>query len=154
MFKIWKDKINYNCAQLKVNTMDENKIKEKVWQTIQAMNRSWTVKRDIDELINYFHKDMVAITATDRERLEGRDACIAGWKAFVEATKIHYWEESDPKVQLYGNGKFAVVTYYFDMSFDTHGQTIKMGGRDMFVLVEEDGKWLVVADQFSPYPPQ
>jgi hypothetical protein len=67
---------------------------------------------------------------------------------------MNYWKEIDPKVQVYGNGKFAVVTYYFDMSFDMVGQTIKMGGRDMFALVNEDGKWWVVADQFSPYPQQ
>ncbi len=131
---------------------DENKIKENVWQTIQAMNRAWTVKGDVDDLKNYFHNDMVAITPTARERLEGKDACIAGWKSFVETTKIHHWKENDPKVQIYGNGKFAVVTYYFDMAFDMNGQTIKMGGRDMLALVEENGKWWIVADQFSPYP--
>lgn len=134
--------------------MDESKITEEVWQTIQALNRAWTVDGNADELGNYFHRDMVAITATDRERLEGSDACVAAWKAFAESTKINYWREIDPKVQVYGNCKFAVVTYYFDMSFDMGGQTIKMGGRDMFALVNEDGKWLVVADQFSPYPQQ
>lgn len=132
--------------------MEHFKIKEEVWQTVQALNRAWTVKGNVDELKNYFHKDMVAITATDRERLEGRESCIAAWKAFVEATKIHYWNEIDPKVQLYNDGKSAVVTYYFDISFDMGGQTMEMGGRDMFVLVNEDGKWWVVADQFSPYP--
>lgn len=134
--------------------MEQSKIKDEVWQTIQALNRAWTVKGNVDELKNYFHKDMVAITATDRERLEGRESCIAVWKAFVEATKIHYWKEIDPKIQLYIDGKSAVVTYYFDISFDMGGQTMKMGGRDMFVLAKEDGKWWVVADQFSPYPQQ
>jgi hypothetical protein len=38
------------------------------------------------------------------------------------------------------------------MSFDMGGQTIKMGGRDMYVFLKENGKWLAVADQFSPYP--
>jgi hypothetical protein len=38
------------------------------------------------------------------------------------------------------------------MSFDMAGQTVTMGGRDMFVMVKEDGKWWVVADQFSAYP--
>jgi len=28
-----------------------------------------------------------------------------------------------------------------------------MMGRDMFFLVRESGRWLVVADQFSPEPP-
>jgi len=132
--------------------MEQSKMKEDVWRTIQKMNRAWVVEGDADKLKNYFHKDMVAITATDRERLEGRDACIASWKRFVEAAKIHYWKEIDPRVQIYGNGRFAVVTYYFDISFDIGGQTIKLGGRDMFALVNEDGKWWIVADQFSAYP--
>lgn len=132
--------------------MEQYKIKDEVWQTIQALNRTWTVECNVDALKNYFHEDMVAITATDRERLEGRESCIAAWKTFVEATKIHYWKEIDAKIQLYNDGKSAVVTYYFDISFDMGGQTMKMGGRDMFVLVNEDGRWWVVADQFSPYP--
>ena len=134
--------------------MEESKIEEEVWQTVQALNRAWTVEGNADALADYFHENMVAITPTDRERVEGRNACVAGWKAFVEATKIHYWKEIDPKVQLYGDGKFAVVTYYWDMSYDMGGQTINIGGRDMFALVNERGKWWVVADQFSPYPQQ
>jgi hypothetical protein len=134
--------------------MQEPKIEEEVWQIVQALNRAWTVDGNADALPNYFHENMVAMTPTDRERVEGRNACVAGWKAFVEATKIHYWKEIDPKVQLYGDGKFAVVTYYWDMSYDMAGQTIKTGGRDMFALVNERGKWWVVADQFSPYPQQ
>ena len=134
--------------------MEESKIEEEVWQTVQALNRAWTVEGNADALADYFHENMVAITPTDRERVEGRNACVAGWKAFVEATKIHYWKEIDPKVQLYGDGKFAVATYYWDMSYDMAGQTINMGGRDMFALVNERGKWWVVADQFSPYPQQ
>jgi ketosteroid isomerase-like protein len=63
---------------------------------------------------------------------------------------VLHWEEIDPKIEIHGNT--AVVTYYFDMSFEMGGQTIKMGGRDMFVFVKEGGKWWAVADQFSPYP--
>ena len=134
--------------------MQEPKIEEEVWRIVQALNRVWTVDGNADALVHYFHENMVAITPTDRERVEGRNACVAGWKAFVEATKIHYWKEIDPKVQLYGDGKFALVTYYWDMSYDLAGQTINTGGRDMFALVNERGKWWVVADQFSPYPQQ
>jgi hypothetical protein len=132
--------------------MEESRMKQEVWETIQALNRGCVVESNVDGLRNYFHKDMVAITPGDRERLEGRDACIASWKAFVESTKIQYMNEIDPKVQLYGKGKFAVVTYYYDISLEMGGETAKTAGRDMFVLVREDGKWWVVADQFSSYP--
>ncbi len=127
----------------------DDSAKQEVWQTLRALNDAWT-KGKPDDLKNYFHKDMVAITATDRERLEGREACFNSWNNFAKAAKIHHWKEVEPRIQIYGNT--AVVTYYFDMSFNMGGQTIDLGGRDMFVFVKEGGKWLAVADQFSPYP--
>ena len=123
-----------------------------VWQFIQEMNRTWTVEKAPEKLVNYFHEEMVAITPTGRNRVEGREDCVAGWKQFVDNTEIHFWKEIEPKVQIYGEGNFAIVTYYFEMSFEMMGRTINMGGRDMFSLVKEDGQWWVVADQFSPDP--
>jgi len=127
---------------------------KKVWETILAMNRSWTCGdlSELQKLDNYFHETMVAITPTDKYRLEGKEACVAGWMAFAQSTNIHFWKEIDPKIQVYDN--VAVVTYYFEMSFDMGGQTINMSGRDMFTLIHESGKWWIVADQFSPYPRQ
>lgn len=124
-------------------------VKQEIWATVRAMNDAWT-KGNPDDLAKFFHQDMVAITATDRKRLDGGSACIAGWKGFATAAKIHHWEEIDPVIHVYGSS--AVVAYYFDMSFDMGGQKINMGGRDMFFFVKENGKWLAVADQFSPYP--
>lgn len=147
----------FACNQgenMEVKTMDESKIKEEVWQIIQTLNRAWAVEENVADLKKYFHKNMVAITPTDRDRLEGRDVCIASWKKFVQAAKIIYWREIDPKIQLYSDGKLAVVTYYYDMSYEMSGKTINTGGRDMFILANENGKWWVVADQFSPYPKQ
>lgn len=123
--------------------------KRQVWETLRNLNDCWT-KGDGKDLVNYFHNDMVAITPTDRNRLEGKDACLAGWVGFASMAKVLSWREIDPQIQLYGNT--AVVTYYFDMAFEMGGQTIKMGGRDMLVFVREGGKWWAVADQFSPYP--
>lgn len=123
--------------------------KEEVWARVRAMNDAWT-KGNPDDLAEFFHRDMIAVTPTDRERLDGGAACIAGWKAFAHAARIQRWEEVDPLIHVYGSS--AVVAYYFDMSFEMGGQTVNMGGRDMFFLVNEGGKWWVVADQFSPYP--
>jgi ketosteroid isomerase-like protein len=132
--------------------MTQSGTKEEVWAAVQAMNRLWTVENKPDELISYFHERMVAITATDRLRLDGSKACVVGWKGFVEAAVIHYWKEIDPKIELFGDGMFAVVTYYFETSFDIGGKTMDVGGRDMMSLVKEDGRWWIVADHFSPYP--
>ncbi len=124
-------------------------VKKEIWATVRAMNDAWT-KGNPDDLAKFFHRDMVAITATDRNRLDGGIACIAAWKGFCNTARIHRWEEVDPVIHVYGNS--AVVAYNFDMSFDMGGKTINMGGRDMFFFVKENGSWWAVADQFSSYP--
>jgi len=55
-------------------------------------------------------------------------------------------------VRIFGDGSFAVVSYYYDMSVDMFGQTMQMKGRDMFSLVKESGRWWAVSDQFSSFP--
>jgi hypothetical protein len=122
---------------------------QELWATVRALNDAWT-KGNPNDLALYFHPNMVAIAATERNRIDGGAACVASWKRFTTAATIHRWEETDPVIHVYGNS--AVVAYYFDMSFDMGGQTVSMGGRDMFFFVKENGKWLAVADQFSPYP--
>lgn len=97
----------------------EDPLKQEIWTTVRAMNDAWT-KGNPDDLSKYFHQNMVAITATDRNRLDGGAACIAAWKAFSTAIRIHHWKEVDPIINVYGNS--AVVAYDFDMSFDMGGK--------------------------------
>jgi hypothetical protein len=132
--------------------MNEASIKQEIWQTITDMNRLWTEDGKPEELVNYFHKDMVAIAPTVRDRLFGREACVAGWKSFCDVAQTHSWETLNPVIQVYGNGEFAVVSYDFAMDFTMGGQHVHMNGRDLYALVMENGRWWVVSDQFSPRP--
>jgi len=122
---------------------------QEIWQTVRAMNIAWT-QGNPDNLAHYFHRDMIAVTATDRLRRESGADCIAGWKGFAETAFIHEWKEIDPLIRVYGNA--AVVSYYFDIDFEMGGHRIEMGGRDMFFFIKENGRWWAVADQYSPYP--
>ena len=124
-------------------------VQQEIWATIRALNDAWT-KGNPDDLIKYFHPQMLAITPVDRLRRDGATACIAGWKSFAEATHIHRWQEYDPLIRVYGEA--AVVTYYYAIDFEMGGQRVEQKGRDLFFVVRENGHWQVVADQFSPYP--
>jgi hypothetical protein len=124
-------------------------IKHEIWTTVRQLNDTWT-KGSPADLDAFFHEHMVAFTPMTRERVAGRAACLAGWKGFCDAALVHRWEEIDPQIEVYGDA--AVVTYYYDLECDMEGHTIKMTGRDMFFFVKEAGRWLAVADQFSPFP--
>jgi ketosteroid isomerase-like protein len=132
--------------------MDSSKLRDEVWGSVQAMNRAWTLERAPARLRDFFHRDMIAVTATDRHRLEGREACIASWARFIEAARVTRWVEVEPKVQVYCGGAAAVVSYDFEIAFEMGGRVLELGGRDTFTLVREDGRWWIVMDHFSPYP--
>jgi hypothetical protein len=112
-----------------------------VWQTVVALNRTWT-SGNPEQLVDYFHADIVAITPTDPHRLEGREACIAGWTEFVEQAKVIEWKERDPLVTFFGDS--AVVTYYYEARVEMGGKVVELTGRDMLFMVKENGKRLRV----------
>ncbi len=119
---------------------------------IREMNRIWTGAWDEETFRNYIHPEAVAIAPTTPGRLNGRDQYVAGWRGFVQATTIHEWNETDHTVQLYADDRCAVVTYLFTITFSMGGRTQVMRGRDMLFLVNEQDRWLIAADQFSPEP--
>lgn len=72
-------------------------IQQDIWRTVRAMNDAWT-KGNPDDLVNFFHPNMVAITATDRLRRLGQAECLDGWKDFAQAATIHHWTETEPLI--------------------------------------------------------
>jgi len=127
----------------------DDPVKQEVWATVRAMNDTWS-KGNPDDLAKFFHPDMVTLTPTDPNRLDGRAACIAQWKGFCNIAHIHSWEEHDPVIHVHGNA--AVVVYYYLMFFDVGGSITSTDGRDMFFFVKEGERWQVVAHQFSRNP--
>jgi ketosteroid isomerase-like protein len=127
--------------------MFEDATKAEIWSMVRAMNDAWTLG-DPDDLIKYFHPDMVAVTPAARHRLEGGPVCIEGWKSFANSAKTHHWKEIDPMIHVHGNA--AVVAYDFDMSFDMGGKTIQSAGRDLIVC--DKRKWQMVGCRRSIFP--
>jgi ketosteroid isomerase-like protein len=123
-----------------------------VWATVQTLNRLWTVDGRPEQLAEYFAPEMVAITPTDQQRREGREACVAGWAEFVHATTIHRWVESNPLVLVMAGDQAAVVAYDYEIDFTMGGRRIQLRGRDLMTLEKRSGRWWLLADHFSSAP--
>lgn len=123
-----------------------------VWATVIALNRLWTVDGRPEQLAEYFAPEMVAITPTDQQRREGREACVAGWTEFVRATKIHRWVESNPLVLMLAGDQGAAVAYDYEIDFTMGGRRIQLRGRDLMTLEKRAGRWWLLADHFSSAP--
>ena len=126
-----------------------NSVEREIWSTVEALNRCWTTGSPGD-LREYFHETMVAITPGDSMPLVGREACVSAWTQYAEATTIISWHAHGPRIWTYG--RTAVVTYSYAMVCERDGTRLSPSGRDMMALLEDEGRWWVVADHFSPHP--
>ncbi|KJR97258.1 MAG: hypothetical protein VR65_06550 [Desulfobulbaceae bacterium BRH_c16a] len=96
-----------------------DKTEYEVLAAVQAMNKCWTGKDpDLEKLHEYFHDMMVAITPMDRFRVEGKEACVAGWSNFAKSVAIRHWTEKEIHIQVYKE-EAAVM-----QSFDVFRRTI------------------------------
>jgi ketosteroid isomerase-like protein len=129
--------------------MKMNDLELEIWTTVESLNRCWTEGAP-EELRNYFHETMVAVTPGDTKPLHGRDACMAAWSKYAGTTRIISWKTSMPSIQVYD--QTAVVTYLYDMECERDGRRFRPSGRDMMVLVKQGGRWWLAADHFSPVP--
>ena len=127
----------------------EDPVKNEVWQTVLKLNDCWSEGHP-EDLPNYFHRDMIAITPASRERTGGGQACVASWTAFARAAKTNYFRESEPWIEV--RGDMAAAAYHYEMEFEMEGKNVRLSGRDLMVLVREGGRWQLIADHFSPDP--
>ncbi len=61
----------FGCST-KSNSINEEKIKEEVWNTVLAHNHSWAVLEDISELEKYVADSIISISPPFREVLKGK----------------------------------------------------------------------------------
>jgi predicted ester cyclase/predicted enzyme related to lactoylglutathione lyase len=120
-----------------------------VWEAVRELNRTWT-GGNVEDLARHLHPEVVAVTPADPDPLHGREAVMAAWRRFSDATTIRGWRELDPRVRVFGDA--AVVSYRYELDGRIGERDVTLSGRDLFFMVREGGRWVAAGDQFSPYP--
>lgn len=129
------------------------KIKDDVWNTVKTINHHWAITENMDSLGLFIHPDMVIIIPDSKERMKGKSKIIESYQSYAKYAQTISLQEKNPLIQLYNDNNTAIVTYYYDLEIKTpSGETQKFTGRDMYTLIFENGKWIAVAQQYSPMP--
>lgn len=132
---------------------NSEKAKADAWNTVKTINRHWAITENMDSLALFLHNDMLMIHPGANDRLQGKNHIIESYKGYAEYAQTISLKELDPLVQLYNGNQTAVVTYYYDLKIKTpKGEVQQFAGRDMYTLIHENGRWLAVAQHFSPMP--
>jgi hypothetical protein len=132
---------------------NSEKIKADVWNTIKTINRHWAITENMDSLGLFIHPDMVIIFPDSKERMQGKSKIIESYRSYANYAQTISMKETNPLIQLYNENITAIVTYYYDLEIKIPtGETQTFTGRDMYTLIYNNGKWIAVAQQYSPMP--
>jgi uncharacterized protein (TIGR02246 family) len=120
-----------------------------VRSVVQRLNEAWIHGR-MDELAAAFHRDVVVVAPNFAARSVGREACVRGYADFVSHAVLHRVDVEPPEVDVFGSTAIAACPYSIDYTIE--GKRWRGDGRDVMVLVEEDGAWTVVWRLLMPGP--
>ncbi|MFC2082405.1 hypothetical protein ACFLR4_00300 [Bacteroidota bacterium] len=132
------------------NNADVEQLQKEVWETVIAHNDAWSVDENLNEQMKYVHDNIIFVSPPFRECMYGIDNYRAGYREWIDHATVHFFREINPKIEIHGDGRFALVTYNIEMSFDYDDRTVEeWKGIDMISLVKEEGKWLITSDMFA-----
>ena len=119
----------------------ESSTKTEIRELIKQMNDVWATGRP-GRLSQFFHEGIVMVPPDFTNRLEGREACVASYADFCSQAAIRGVKIGEPGIEVFGDT--AVATYSYEIDYEMGGERFNDKGRDIFVFIREDGKWLAV----------
>ena len=101
---------------------------------VAAINAAWLEGR-FDDLLQYFHPDVVLAQPGLAKRVVGRGAMIESYR---QMGKIHSYTPGE--IQVDG----TVSTMPWEMDYTVEGRRYQERGWDLLVFGKRDGRWVVV----------
>ncbi|MGB3228226.1 MAG: nuclear transport factor 2 family protein [Saprospiraceae bacterium] len=110
---------------------------------VKAWNDSFT-HNDNETYFTYIHDDLTLFIPSCPYRIEGKadDKDEFDWSLSKSRTKVHFFQEMQPKIQIYGDT--AVVTYHNRGAYGPDGSEQVYYLKETNVLIKEDEKWKII----------
>lgn len=119
------------------------KKEKEVLEVVKTWNDSFT-ENDSTTYFTYIHDDLTLFIPSSPYRIDGKpdDKVEFEWSLSKSRTKVHFFQELQPTVQIYGNT--AVVTYYNRGAYGPDGNEQLYYFKETNVLINENDKWKIV----------
>ena len=110
---------------------------------LERIDGAWRYGR-WDELGACFDDRMVIVAPGFHARVEGREACVASYREFLDHSTLIRYRSEAPTVDVWGES--AVATFGWEMVWESGGAPHQRTGHDVFVCRRsaEPGSWRAV----------
>ena len=121
--------------------MTEQSQRESAERVMRLINGAWLRGR-IEDLEPVLHADVVMLLPGWTGRVQGKQEFLAGFRDFLQSSKIHEFNEQDLQVDAAGSA--AVITFRFEMVYERDGARFRSTGRDLWVFQKQGTGWVAV----------
>ncbi len=120
-----------------------NQSEKDVLEAVQDWNNCFRNNNSVD-YFTHIHDNLTLFIPSCPYRIDGmkQDKEEFNWSLGKSRTKVHFFQELQPVVQVYGNT--AVVTYHSRGAFGPDGNEQVYYLKETNVLVHENGSWKIV----------
>ncbi|MBN2410246.1 nuclear transport factor 2 family protein [candidate division KSB1 bacterium] len=122
--------------------METKKIEqEKIKDILKNVNIAWS-SGNPEDLMNYFHDNMLIISPDMKILGYGKENCIKSYIDFLNQATIIDYQKNVPEIHIFENT--AIVFYTYNISWKTNNKLFNEKGKEIYVLNKHKNKWLIV----------
>lgn len=107
----------------------------------RRINDAWTVGRP-EQMADVLHERVVMVQPGFADRVAGREAAIASFREFMEASQVHEYAESDLVINV--EGPTAVLSCRWEIDWTSGERRQRERGHDVYVFARDGERWRAV----------
>jgi hypothetical protein len=108
---------------------------------MRQINAAW-LHGQLDDLAPLLHPNIVMVLPGGSGRGAGKQEFLAGFRDFLESSKIHEFNEEDLQADVVGSA--AVITFRYEMLYERDGARFTATGRDLWVFENQGAAWIAI----------
>lgn len=108
---------------------------------VNRLNDDWLNDR-IENLDQYFHKQVVMIQPGTHKKITGREAMIDSYSGFVEEAEVGDFRIKDFRIDVFE--ETAIVLYTFRIKYRIETTNYDENGLEILVFNRHNDKWQIV----------
>ena len=108
---------------------------------VNRLNDDWLNDR-IENLDQYFHKQVVMIEPGTHKKITGREAMIDSYSGFVEEAEVSDFRVKDFRIDVFE--ETAIVLYTFRIKYRIETTNYDENGLEILVFNRHNDKWQIV----------
>jgi ketosteroid isomerase-like protein len=104
-------------------------------------------KKNLSEILDYFHEDISGFSSTEHDRFQGKDELKKTFEYYLTEAESVTYDILDPRVSQFND--IAILSFYWRVTLRSGSKRLEIPGRGTHVFHKVNDQWKIVHEHFS-----